>query len=74
MIYNVYDENMTVRDKEAGFEVNGLFELPSFVNVNEGDFTLDANSPGIGAAVRLDNFCEGTEDRLPDMGAHQSYS
>ena len=74
MIYNIYDKELTIRDKNAGFEINGLFELPQFINEKEGDFALESNSPGIGAALELDNFCEELDGRVPDMGARQSFS
>lgn len=58
-----------------GYDINGKFTDPMFINIDNGDYTLQGNSPAInsGINVGLTKDINGTPipSGNPDIGAHQ---
>lgn len=58
----------------TGFELNGVAGDPRFVSVMNGDYTLQASSPAIDAAIRFPGINDAFRGARPDMGANEYQS
>lgn len=55
---------------DSGFEANSPEpERPLFIDPQNGDFNLDANSPAIDAGVYIPGINDGYQGSAPDLGA-----
>ena len=52
-----------------GSELNGIFALPRFQDMENGVFTLKYKDPGIDKGVVIPNFTGSYHGKAPDMGA-----
>lgn len=57
---------------ESGFETNSPYpQNPLFVDQENGDFRLQADSPAIDAGVRIPGFNDNYQGSAPDIGAFE---
>ena len=68
---NDYDLTIGSVKVNDGDEKNAVTEKPIYTNMETGDYTLKAESPGVNAGVPLANFSDGFTGSAPDMGAFE---
>jgi len=52
-------------------EINGIFTIPHFQDLEHAVFTLKSTDPGIHKGEIIPNFSEGYDGKAPDMGAYE---
>ena len=76
---NDFDYDLLSGRYPADQEKHGIKGTPRYLSdagfsfeTKTGNFQLATGSPGLHQAVVIPNFCEGSGDGAPDMGAHEA--